>query len=141
MTNPLFYAKILLFGEYGIIEDSQGLTLPYSFYKGTLKFSDLESDFEKKSNDSLLKYSEYLKDLQLPETFQLDISKFKKDINVLRGAANGEFYLDVKNPKLHKKVVRYYENQGVVFSGDPEDDYEMLIDYLYEDLNASVEVV
>ncbi|MCZ2085429.1 MAG: mevalonate kinase [Flavobacteriales bacterium] len=80
MTNPLFYAKILLFGEYGIIEDSQGLTLPYSFYKGTLKFSDLESDFEKKSNESLLKYSEYLKDLQLPKTFQLDISKFKKDI-------------------------------------------------------------
>ena len=81
MTNPLFYAKILLFGEYGIIEDSQGLTLPYSFYKGTLKFSGLESDFEKKSNDSLLKYSEYLKDLKLPETFQLNISKFKKDIN------------------------------------------------------------
>ena len=80
MTNPLFYAKILLFGEYGIIEDSQGLTLPYSFYKGTLKFSELESDFEKKSNDSLLKYSEYLKDLQLPEIFQLNISKFKKDI-------------------------------------------------------------
>ncbi|QOW09674.1 mevalonate kinase [Kaistella flava (ex Peng et al. 2021)] len=80
MTNPLFYAKILLFGEYGIIEDSQGLTLPYSFYKGTLKFSDLESDFEKKSNDSLLKYSEYLKDLQLPEIFQLNISKFIKDI-------------------------------------------------------------
>jgi hypothetical protein len=67
-------------------------------------------------------------------------SKFKKDINVLRGAANGEFYLDVKNPKLHKKVVRYYVNQGVVFSGDPEDDYEMLIDYLYEDLNTPVEV-
>ncbi|MGZ5192582.1 MAG: mevalonate kinase, partial [Kaistella sp.] len=49
MTNPLFYAKILLFGEYGIIEDSQGLTLPYSFYKGALKFSDLNSEFEKKS--------------------------------------------------------------------------------------------
>ncbi len=80
MTNPLFYAKILLFGEYGIIEDSQGLTLPYSFYKGTLKFSDLESDFEKKSNNSLLKYSEYLKDLELPETFELNISKLKKDI-------------------------------------------------------------
>ena len=80
MSNPLFYAKILLFGEYGIIEDSQGLTLPYSFYKGTLKFSGLESDFEKKSNNSLLKYSDYLNDLQLPETFQLNISKFKKDI-------------------------------------------------------------
>ncbi|WHF52358.1 mevalonate kinase [Chryseobacterium gotjawalense] len=80
MTNPLFYAKILLFGEYGIIEDSQGLTLPYSFYKGTLKFSDLKSDFDKESNDSLLKYSDYLKDLELPEVFQLNISKFKKDI-------------------------------------------------------------
>ena len=44
MSNPLFYAKILLFGEYGIIEDSQGLTLPYSFYKGTLKFSALDTD-------------------------------------------------------------------------------------------------
>lgn len=80
MTNPLFYAKILLFGEYGIIEDSQGLTLPYSFYKGTLKFSDLIVDFEKKSNESLHQYSEYLKDLQLPEIFQLNISKLKEDI-------------------------------------------------------------
>ena len=66
MNNPLFYAKILLFGEYGIIEDSQGLTLPYSFYKGTLKFSDLDNDFEKKSNQSLKKYSNYLSDLELP---------------------------------------------------------------------------
>lgn len=80
MTNPLFYAKILLFGEYGIIEDSQGLTLPYSFYKGTLKFSDLDSDFEKKSNISLQNYSEYLKNLKLPEKLRLNISDFQKDI-------------------------------------------------------------
>jgi mevalonate kinase len=80
MTNPLFYAKILLFGEYGIIEDSQGLTLPYSFYKGTLKFSDLNNDFEKKSNSSLQKYSIYLKELQLPEFYKINISKFQKDI-------------------------------------------------------------
>ena len=69
MTNPLFYAKILLFGEYGIIEDSQGLTLPYSFYKGTLKFSENQSDFEKKSNESLSKYAQYLSELSLPEAF------------------------------------------------------------------------
>ncbi len=80
MTNPLFYAKILLFGEYGIIEDSQGLTLPYSFYKGTMKLSDLNSEFEKKSNVSLQKYSEYLKKLELPENFKLNISAFQKDI-------------------------------------------------------------
>ena len=80
MTNPLFYAKILLFGEYGIIEDSQGLTLPYSFYKGTLKFSDNQSDFEKKSNESLQKYSDYLANLELSKDFKIDVEAFKNDI-------------------------------------------------------------
>ena len=65
--------------------------------------------------------------------------KFKKDIPTLRGAANGDFYLDVKNPKLFKKVRRYYENEGVVFSGEPLDDYEMLMEYVSGDLE-SVEV-
>lgn len=86
MTNPLFYAKILLFGEYGIIEDSQGLTLPYSFYKGTLKFSDLGNDFERESNRSLLNYSEYLENLLLPQDFQLNTAKLVKDIR------NGLFF-------------------------------------------------
>jgi hypothetical protein len=67
-------------------------------------------------------------------------SKFKKDIQTLRSAANGEIYLDVKNPKLYKKVRRFYENEGVVFSGDPLDDYEMLMEYIAGDLEA-VEVV
>lgn len=80
MTNPLFYAKILLFGEYGIIEDAQGLTLPFSFYKGTLKFSDLSSEFEQKSNLSLQKYSQYLSSLDLPENFALNVEGFRKDI-------------------------------------------------------------
>jgi hypothetical protein len=67
------------------------------------------------------------------------IQKFKKDVSTLRSAANGEIYLDVKNPKLYKKVRRYYENTGVVFSGDPLDDYEMLMEYIDQDLE-SVEV-
>jgi hypothetical protein len=62
--------------------------------------------------------------------------KFKKDIQTLRGAANGEFYLDVKNPKLYKKVRKFYESNGVIFSGDPLDDYEMLVDYVYADLES-----
>lgn len=86
MKNPLFYAKILLFGEYGIIEDSQGLTLPYSFYKGALQFSELHSDFEKNSNRHLQKYSEYLSELDLPENFRINVQEFKKDIE------NGLFF-------------------------------------------------
>jgi len=66
-------------------------------------------------------------------------AKFKKEVSTLRGAANGEFYLDVKNPKLYKKIRRYYENEGVVFSGDPLDDYEMLMEYIDQDLE-SIEV-
>jgi len=80
MNNPLFYAKIILFGEYGMIENSQGLVVPYSFYKGTLKFSDLDNDFEKKSNQSLEKYSNYLVDLELPSDFKLNVDSFKNDI-------------------------------------------------------------
>jgi hypothetical protein len=67
------------------------------------------------------------------------ITKFKKDVSTLRLAANGEIYLDVKNPKLYKKVRRFYENGGVVFSGDPLDDYEMLMEYIDQDLQ-SIEV-
>jgi len=62
--------------------------------------------------------------------------KFKKDIHSLRSAANGDIYLDVKNPKLYKKVRRFYENNGVIFSGDPLDDYEMLMDYIAQDLET-----
>ena len=62
--------------------------------------------------------------------------KFKKDIQTLKGAVNGEFFLDVKNPKLLKKVRRYYENSGVVFSGDALDDYDILMEQLSVDLEA-----
>ena len=62
--------------------------------------------------------------------------KFKKDISTLRAAANGDIFLDVKNPKLYKKVRRYYENEGVVFSGEPLDDYEILVDCLSQDLET-----
>ncbi|MBF5026382.1 mevalonate kinase family protein [Planobacterium oryzisoli] len=80
MTNPLFYAKILLFGEYGIIEDSQGLTLPYSFYKGALKFSSLQTDFERRSNESLKQYAHYLQTLELPLEYALDLKQLEKDL-------------------------------------------------------------
>jgi len=65
------------------------------------------------------------------------ISKFKKEVSTLRSAANGEIFLDVKNPKLYKKVRRYYQNEGVVFSEDPLDNYDILIECLAQDLETS----
>ena len=63
--------------------------------------------------------------------------KFKKDLQTLKSAVNGDFYLDVKNPKLYKKIRRYYENEGVVFSEDPLDNYDMLIECIAPDLETS----
>jgi hypothetical protein len=62
--------------------------------------------------------------------------KFKKDISTLRAASTGEIFLDVKNPKLFKKVRRYYEREGAVFSGEPLDDYEMLMELIYSDIET-----
>ena len=40
-------------------------------------------------------------------------TKFKKDLSTLRAAVNQEIFLDVKHPKLYKKVRKYYENAGL----------------------------
>jgi hypothetical protein len=63
--------------------------------------------------------------------------KFKKELQTLKSAVNGEFYLDVKNPKLYKKIRRYYQNEGVVFSEDPLDNYDILIECIAQDLETS----
>ena len=67
------------------------------------------------------------------------ISKFKKDISILQAAANKEIFLDVKNPKLYKKVKRYYQNEISYNDEDPESDYSLIIECLRQDL-AEVEV-
>ena len=46
-------------------------------------------------------------------------TRFKKDVPTLVSSAQGEIFLDVKNPKLFKKVLRYYQNEGVEFSVIP----------------------
>ena len=63
MKGPLFYSKILLFGEYGIIKDSKGLSIPYNFYKGALKSDQNTSDSALKSNKILTQFLAYLKAL------------------------------------------------------------------------------
>ena len=83
LKNPLFYAKILLFGEYGIIQDSMGLSIPFNFYKGKLVFSNLSSSEETDSNNSLSKFYTYLvSKSEETELFpQLNLTKFKEDID------------------------------------------------------------
>ncbi|MGJ8548025.1 mevalonate kinase family protein [Winogradskyella wichelsiae] len=63
MKGPLFYSKILLFGEYGIIRDSKGLSIPYNFYNGALKLSDNQTKEATDSNASLKCFATYLEGL------------------------------------------------------------------------------
>lgn len=82
MKGPLFYSKILLFGEYGIIQDSKGLSIPYNFYNGALKKDENPSDEAVKSNKSLKRFSDYLAQLQKeqPTLVAFNIETLKNDI-------------------------------------------------------------
>lgn len=82
MKGPLFYSKILLFGEYGIIKDSKGLSIPYNFFKGALKWDNDNSEMAQKSNKSLKAYAEYLKVLEMKEEglVAFDIAALEKDV-------------------------------------------------------------
>lgn len=83
MKGPLFYSKILLFGEYGIIKDSKGLSIPYNFYNGALKVDKVPSEEAIKSNKSLARFAKHLEELQEsnPSLVKFDLDTLKIDID------------------------------------------------------------
>ena len=82
MKGPLFYSKILLFGEYGIIRDSKGLSIPYNFYNGALKKDQNTSEEALKSNQNLNRFVAYLEELQneQPDLVTFDLATLKSDV-------------------------------------------------------------
>ena len=82
MKGPLFYSKILLFGEYGIIKDSKGLSIPYNFFKGALKKSANPDETAQKSNQSLHNFALHLQQLQTeaPDLVSFDLESLNRDI-------------------------------------------------------------
>jgi mevalonate kinase len=91
MKGPLFYSKILLFGEYGIIKDSKGLSIPYNFYNGALKTDNNPSEVALKSNQSLKRFVTYLETIN-PELVVFDIEALKNDVH-------GGMYFDSTIPQ------------------------------------------
>ena len=80
--GPLFYAKILLFGEYGIIKNSKALAIPYNEYKGGLFIGDVKDTFVKNSNAKLEAFYHYLTKVQEqhPDILDLDLEQFEADL-------------------------------------------------------------
>ena len=63
-------------------------------------------------------------------------SKFKsKDISTLRAAAEKQIFLDLKDPKLYKKIKRYYQNEIDYSDDDHELNYSLVVECLQQDLN------
>ncbi|MGA0383710.1 MAG: mevalonate kinase family protein [Flavobacteriaceae bacterium] len=82
MKGPLFYAKILLFGEYGIIKDSKGLAIPFNTFNGALRFDDVEQSSHTESNQKLKGYTEYLKQKRAENTLKVpfDFERLEADL-------------------------------------------------------------
>ncbi len=91
MKGPLFYSKILLFGEYGIIKDSKGLSIPYNFYNGALKTDENPSDNAIESNKSLKGFVDYLEGV--------DSNLVTFDMTLLKEHVSAGMYFDSSIPQ------------------------------------------
>ena len=60
MDSISFNSKILLFGEYGIMHDSNALSIPYKKFNGSLSKSDHLSEDQKISNRNIESLYEYI---------------------------------------------------------------------------------
>ncbi|WP_185872169.1 GHMP family kinase ATP-binding protein [Blattabacterium cuenoti] len=91
-SESLFPAKVLLFGEYGILENSSGLSIPHNFYKGTLKlhykFNKIHKNEEiLSSNYKIKKYYNFLSFLKKKQILKkLNLKQLYQDIQ------NGLFF-------------------------------------------------
>lgn len=76
-----FPAKILLFGEYSILEGSMAMAVPYPTYSGHLVFYDTVPDNQvRESGIQLLKFCTFLKD-RIDRFPFLDLDRFEEEIN------------------------------------------------------------
>tara|TARA_B100000614_G_scaffold36758_1_gene29098 strand:- start:309 stop:527 length:219 start_codon:yes stop_codon:yes gene_type:complete len=67
-------------------------------------------------------------------------TKFKKDISILTDAVNNNIFLDLKYPKLYKKICRHYQDEVYLDGEDPERDYSLIIECIRQDLEDVMEV-
>ncbi len=121
MTNdPLFYAKILLFGEYGIIDESMGLSIPFNFYKGTLKFSD-ES---KQKSEPIRAFLEDLRkrsaDGAIPEPLDLDAMETDLDAGMYFDSSIPQGFGVGSSGALCAAIYDRYATDKIPVESDPD---------------------
>ena len=60
--------------------------------------------------------------------------RFSPHINILYEAIDRHVVLDTEYPIIYNQVVKHYEEKGVDFYGDVDEDYDILLTKLEQDL-------
>lgn len=86
MKREIFKSKILLFGEYSLIHDSMGLSIPFDLFKGKLTFhpTSMSEEERRVSNESLRQYARFLREQVEKGTlgFRFDIEALERDVEL-----------------------------------------------------------
>lgn len=128
-----FNSKILLFGEYTVLQNGMALVVPCDLYSGRLDFYDTASNkkFALQSNEFLKKFSGFIAS-HMDENFVLEVKRLEQEL------ANGLFFQSTipqgyglgssgalvvaiflrylkkaKNVKDDLKVITYHKMQGL----------------------------
>lgn len=85
-SSNIYYAKIMLLGEYSVIKNSMALTVPYSHFNGELNFIHYDKytdyDYARRSNLNLYNLLGYIKELANQHTLlsSFAIDAFAEDL-------------------------------------------------------------
>ncbi len=84
--TDIFYGKVLLFGEYSILFNSKGLTIPYSHFTGQLSFINddkyTDYDFAVQSNKQMFEFLEYMQAFEVEGLMpcRMDLKRLRHDL-------------------------------------------------------------
>jgi len=138
LKESLFYAKILLFGEYGIIDDAMGLSIPYTDYSGTFSYSETEKS--EKSNADLKQFYNYLKSLQEKNKLiaPLDLDKFGEEINkgIHFSSSIPQGYGVGSSGALVAAVYQRYSNEIISVDKANDSHYLMLLKQIFGQMES-----
>jgi mevalonate kinase len=85
--SEIYNGKVLLFGEYSILFDSKGLTIPYSHFTGQLSFINddkyTDYDFAVQSNRQIHEFLNYMLSLAAKGDMpcEIDFTRLSQDTN------------------------------------------------------------
>ena len=60
--------------------------------------------------------------------------KFSSCLDILEDAVDRQVTLDIDYPIIYNQVLKFYEEKGVDFYGDVDEDYDILLTKLEQDL-------